>query len=367
MNTTRLHSLWNGRAPIHGFRTAVSLHSHTMHSEESLASLPRHVRRVPILRQAARKLSANFSRVYWTPPLPALNAFQLERDQIEDRLGLAALVSLTDHDNIQASTRLQLLDSMHGVPVSLEWTVPLAESFLHIGIHNLPRALAHAWVQNLRLYTRRPSRELLGQLLAGLNELKGTLVVLNHPLWDEPETGAATHLRMVREFLENHGQWIHALELNGLRPWPENRAVLQLAGASGNTIISGGDRHGSAPNPVLNLTNTASFDEFAAEIRQRRMSQILLTPQFRGPFNLRWIECALDIVRDYPELAGRHHWSDRAFYRHQDGSSLPLSAHWSGGALQAEKYILSIVRLFESRPLRSALRAVLAVHQQAAV
>jgi hypothetical protein len=348
-----------------------------MHSEESLESLPRYVRRAPILRHAVRALEeryrkntgnpVDYSRAFWTPPLPACHALQLEQGRIEDGLGLTALVSLTDHDNIQAGARLQLLDSARGVPLSLEWTVPLGGSFLHLGVHNLPRARAYAWVRELACYTRQPSRDLLRQALAGLNESEGTLLVLNHPLWDEPETGAAAHLRMVRDFLRDHGQWIHALELNGLRPWPENRAVIQLAQASGHTVISGGDRHGGAPNSVLNLTNAASFDEFAAEIRRGRVSHILLTPQFRGPHNLRWIECALDIVRDYPELAGRRHWSDRAFYRQEDGSALPLSAYWGSDTPRTEKCILSIIRLFQSRPMRSALHAVLAVHQEAVV
>jgi hypothetical protein len=291
----------------------------------------------------------------------------LERDQIEGRLGLAALVSLTDHDNVQASTRLQLFGGAGRVPVSLEWTVPLGVSFVHLGVHNLPRASAQAWVWQLHAYTRRPSPELLRQLLEALNESQGTLVVLNHPLWDEPEVGAGVHQAMVRDFLRQHGQWIHALELNGLRPWTEHHAVLQLAEASGHVVISGGDRHGSAPNTVLNLTNAVSFDEFTAEIRGDRVSHILLTPQFRGPHVLRWIECLLDDVRDYPDLAGRRHWSDRAFYRREDGSTSPLSTCWGAHTPAAEKCFVAIMRLSQSRPLRSALRAVLAVHQQAAV
>lgn len=367
MRTTRLHTLWHGRPLVHGFRTAVSLHGHTMHSEESLESLPRYVRRVPVLRRAVRALPADWSRAFWTPPLPAHNTLQSEKNQIEGGLGMAALVSLTDHDNIQAGTRLQLFGGPRGVPVSLEWTVPLGVSFVHLGVHNLPRANAQAWARELHAYTRQPSPKLLRQLLEALNESQGTLVVLNHPLWDEPEVGAKVHQTMVRDFLRHHGQWIHALELNGLRPCTEHHAVLQLAEASGHVVVSGGDRHGSAPNTVLNLTNAASFDEFTTEIRRDRVSDILLTPQFRGPHALRWIECLLDIVRDYPDLAGRRHWSDRAFYRREDGSTSPLSAYWGADTPAAEKCFVAIMRLSQSLPLRSALRAVLAVHQQAAV
>ena len=356
MNTIRLHRMWKRPAGWQRFRTAVSLHGHTMHSEESLDSLPRYVRRVPILARAVRALPVDSSRAFWTPPLPALNTLRSEQNQIEGKLGMAALVSLTDHDNIQASTRLQLFAGTHRAPVSMEWTVPLGVSFLHLGVHNLPRAGAHAWVRELQAYTAQPSPELLGQLLDGLNEMRGILIVLNHPLWDEPEVGTALHQTMVHDFLRQHGHSIHALELNGLRPWSENRAVLQLAEASGHVVVSGGDRHGSAPNTLLNLTDAASF---AAEIRQDRVSEILLTPQFRGSHLLRWIECILDVVREYPELAGRRHWSDRAFQRREDGSILPLSACWGADA----GHFAAIMRLGQSRPLRSALRAVLAVGQ----
>jgi hypothetical protein len=49
---------------------------------------------------------------------------------------------------------------------------------------------------------------------------------------------------MVRTFLARYGQWIHALEVNGLRLWPENRRVLEMARNLNYPVVSGGDRHG---------------------------------------------------------------------------------------------------------------------------
>ncbi len=373
MHTSRIHSLWQERAVLRRFRTAVSLHSHTMHSEETLRLLPRYVRRIPVVRSVFRALEERYRAVtgrpfdygcaFWTPPLPAQEALSLERGQIEGVLGLAPLVSLTDHNNIVANTRLQVLGRARGIPVSLEWTIPLGTSFLHLGLHNLPPGRTHFWMRELAGFTRRPSAALLSQLLGGLDDSDETLVVLNHPLWDEPGIGAPAHFRMVRGFLHDHGRWIHALEMNGLRPSAENQAAVHLARALGYPVISGGDRHGSVPNALLNLTNASSFSDFVAEIRQGHRSEILVTPQYYGPHALRWAECALDIVREYPELTGRRRWMDRAFYREADGSVVPLSTYWEADAVSPSTWLLSMSRLFDSRPLRSAVRAALAAYQ----
>jgi hypothetical protein len=95
------------------FRTAVSLHSHTLHSRESLDFIGRATADTPWLSGAIRKQMEKYralkgrdvdlSRAWWTPPLSALQAWRLEKSQIENSLGLDALVSLTDHDNIDAA------------------------------------------------------------------------------------------------------------------------------------------------------------------------------------------------------------------------------------------------------------------------
>lgn len=66
-------------------------------------------------------------------------------------------------------------------------------------------------------------------------------------------------------------------EINGLRPWRENRAVIAFAEAAAKPVISGGDRHGLEPNANLNLTNAANFAEFADEVRTG-WSDILIMP-----------------------------------------------------------------------------------------
>src|SRR5690242_6729250 len=91
------------------FRTGVSLHSHTLHSRETLGILYALSERSALVKAAVNRIAAAFlsatgnapdlHRGWWTPPLSAREAWQLERAQIEEA-GLSALVSLTDHDNI---------------------------------------------------------------------------------------------------------------------------------------------------------------------------------------------------------------------------------------------------------------------------
>jgi hypothetical protein len=347
-----------------------------MHSQETLEGLPRYLGRIRPLRQALRNAEerhlertgaeADYSRFFWTPPLPALNAFRLEEEQIRNQLGLGALVSLTDHDNIEPGTRLQLLDGSRDVPLSLEWTIPLGTSFLHLGIHNLPPDRAHRWVADMQECTRRPAAASIAGLLAALHDEAGVLVILNHPLWDEPGIGREAHSRMVREFLRRNGGFIHALEWNGFRPWHENAAVIELARNLNFPLISGGDRHGATPNAVLNLTGATTFAEFAEEVRADRAGLILVLPHYRGSYRLRWAECFLDIVREYPELAGRRYWTDRVFSRERNGEVQALSECWSGEVPGWISVARGLMRLIQSRPLRYAVRAVLAANQAAA-
>ena len=374
MKRTNVRLSWRDRAAAQSFRTAVSLHSHTLHSEESLAFIPRYTASVPVVAQAIRQQeeryrtstgsTLDFSKAFWRPPLAPREAYDLERKQIEDHLEADALVSLTDHDDIQSGSLLSVIDPR--IPISVEWTIPFAPSFFHLGVHNLPATLAPAVMRELAEFTRQPARGRLSELLARLNEFPETLVVLNHPLWDEARIGAVEHAQLAGRFLERHGDQIHALELNGLRPWKENAQVRWLAEYSGHVMISGGDRHGLEPNANVNLTNAQTFAEFVNEVRQDRISDVLFLPQYREPLRLRMIETMWDIVRDYPEFPdGRKRWNDRVFYRLKDGSVQPLSALWRGEGPWPVKWFLRGLRGIKSQYVRNALRLALAEPREA--
>lgn len=326
--SSRVALQWIAEPPRRRFRTGVSLHSHTLHSRESLDFIYRLAHRVPVLKAALSRGERHYrkthgrpldlSRAWWTPPLGPYDAFKLEREQVRG-LGLDALVSLTDHDDIEAPVSLQVLDECRGVPVSVEWTVPFGPSFLHLGIHNLSPAEARLFHREMDFYRKSPREEQLGDILHELAARPRTLVVFNHPLWDEAGVGAERHTESARAFLRRFCSHIHAMELNGFRPWHENRRVLAFAAAAGKPLISGGDRHTTEPNSILNLTNAGTFAEFAEEVRTG-WSQVLILNHYRQSFGLRVLHNLREALRTFKDHAlGWARWSDRAFYACDDG------------------------------------------------
>ena len=75
--------------------------------------IPAFAQKRPLLRWALNEQikrsvrPIDFSQAYWTPPLPPKLAFELESNQIEADLELMSLVSLTDHDSIEAPSSLR--------------------------------------------------------------------------------------------------------------------------------------------------------------------------------------------------------------------------------------------------------------------
>src|SRR5260370_4547566 len=193
-------------------------------------------------------INPDYARSYWTTRLTPSWAFDVEGRQIEEKLQIAGLVSLTDHDDIQAPMLLRTVAASRHIPVSVEWTVPFGATAFHLGIHNLPSAAGAAWMKRFTKFTAMPvetrTPKLLTQMLAELDELPGVLIVFNHPLWDLYRVGKEKHDVLVNEFLAVNGQFVHALELNGLRDWKENREGATLAGKGEQFGVSGGGRRG---------------------------------------------------------------------------------------------------------------------------
>jgi hypothetical protein len=310
----QIHLYWKDPSAISRFRTGVSLHSHTNLSEETLDIIPRYAERLPYLGRSIeaqqRKYFAqtgkplDFARAFWTPPVSPLQALELEAKQISG-YGLKPLVSLSDHDNLQAGYSLSVLEAAQGTPVSVEWTIPFGTTYFHMGLHNLARSGAHDTMEQLAAFTADPKPDRLGPLLTRLNQDPATLLVLNHPFWDEKGIGASEHGHTLGCLLERHGQLIHALELNGLRRWRENSRVAWLSRHTGIPVISGGDRHGCEPNSNINLTNAATFAEFVQEVREGFLSTVLFMPQHCEPIRYRIVQAIWDVMREYPDNPGR--------------------------------------------------------------
>ena len=379
MNQT-VSYIWREPKAAEGFRAGVSLHSHTNQSKETLdfiAELSTDWPWIQPLMRWAENLCVSrsgirpdYARSYWTPPLTPRLAFDLERTQIENGLELPAMVSITDHDDIQAPLLLRSLASARQIPVSVEWTVPFAAQYtanrphtcFHLGIHNLPSATGPEWMHRFAEFTAMPLTErpanLMGELLAELDALPGVLIVFNHPMWDLYRIGDARHNFLVNEFLALHGQHIHAVELNGLRDWNENREVTHLAAKWNQLLISGGDRHGAEPNANLNLTRANSFTEFVSELRCDRESHVLFMPQYKEPWKHRILRGTLDAVRNYPDFPeGSRRWDERVYHPSADGQVRSLAQLWMGG--HAPPYLgaaIAFVRLLGAPPVSKGLR-----------
>jgi hypothetical protein len=370
MNTT-FQFLWKDQEIGHDFRAGVSLHSHTMYSEESLAMVPRYTAKVPYLgsairRQqqeylAAKRRNFDFGRAYWTPPLSPRQAHRLEEKQIQSRFHLPAFVSLTDHDDIRAGSQLHLLERFREAPVSTEWTIPFGPTFFHLGVHNLPIDQSAAIMEQLKAHTAAPRESRLAELLAMLNSYPDVLLVLNHPVWDEKGIGAEEHAQALGRLLERHAKAFHALELNGLRSWNENCQAIRLGRQSGIPLVGGGDRHGLEPNAIVNLTRGASLVEFIHEVRYRRSSHVVFMPQYHEPLKLRVLQTMVDVVREFPDNSdGRRVWSDRVFFTPPDKTEpVAVSSYWQDGAPAVIRYFIAAMRLLERRTVRSALRLAL--------
>jgi hypothetical protein len=218
--------------------------------------------------------------------------------------------------------------------VSVEWSAPYggAQAF-HLGVHNLPSARAAEWMATLEEFTAHPSDARLTEILAALHREANVLVVFNHPMWDLYLIGKEKHQFLVNEFLQKNGAFLHALEVNGLRDWDENRTVRRLAEKWNMLLISGGDRHGVEPNANVNLTNATSFTEFVHEVRRERKSNLLFLPQYAEPWKHRILQSTIDAIRHYPEFPqGSRSWDDRVFHPDATGVVRPLQELWPNGS-----------------------------------
>ena len=370
MKESRLFFHWKSSTVCRRYHTAASIHSHTLHSREGLDFLTEPCTKIPVVSQKIAEYKAGYfqrngrhidlKRAWWTPPLSPKQAWLTEKNQIEDALSLRALVSLTDHDNIEAGAMLSVSEPAAHVPISVEWTVPFRETYFHIGVHNLPAFEARIWMERLAQFTADPREEALADIFDALSSSASTLLVFNHPMWDEKPIGQELHLSLVHAFWKAYGPFLHAMELNGLRPWKENDSVVQLAKACQVPLISGGDRHAREPNACVNLTNAATFPEFVDEIRTDCWSDILFMPHYRENFKVRIIQNMCEVLReDQDHSLGWAKWSDRIFYICDDGKERSLNTLFADKVPAVIDHFIGLMSLLEEGWLRSALRFAL--------
>ncbi len=348
LKQTRLHILHKAENLSSKAKSGVSLHCHTKHSKEMLDFVPHYAAKLPVIsyfwHKENNKYKKNegreidFSNAFWEPPMSGQSVYDIEKDQI-NKAGLDAIVSITDHDCIDATLELNENEENSHAPISLEWTVPFDFGFFHVGVHNLPKERASELTKTLLDFTfikENHTNEKLTEMFSMLNELPGVLVILNHPLWDIEIVGKERHELLLKDFLKMHRNWIHALEVNGFRSWSENKAVIELAEAIGMPVVTGGDRHGCKPNTVINLSKAEIFEEFVEEIRIDKRSEVVLMPEYKHPLHSRQLQSFSEILTEYSEFPeGRQKWFDRVHFDVRDGRGpQPLSVHWHFGGPQ---------------------------------
>src|SRR5215203_1640670 len=366
LKQTRLHILHEAETLAPKAKTGVSLHCHTEYSKEMLDFIPHYAEKLPIisffwkmerdkyLKKEGKDI--DFSSAYWSPPMTPHDVYRIEKEQI-NKVGLDAFVSISDHDSIAGTLQLNEQYDNAKAPISLEWTVPFEYGFFHVGVHNLPKARAVELTKTLVDFTfcEKPTNERLHEVFAMLNEIPQVLVILNHPLWDIEIVGKERHKALLKNFIKEHGRWIHAFEINGFRAWSENKAVIEMAEALGFPIATGGDRHGCKPNTLINLTNAQTFEEFVEEIRVERRSEVVLMPEYKQPLHSRQLQSFSEILKNYPEFdEGRRKWFDRVYFDVGNEKGLTnLSGHgWERGGPAWLRVAIWTLRLMGSPKMR---------------
>lgn len=354
----------NGVLP---FRSGVSLHGHTRHSQESLGFIGKFLQSHSTLKkwidgqktycQRTSGITLDWDRAYWTPPLCERTAYEVESRQIT-QLGLRPFVSLSDHNSIDACTLLRQSPEFAEVPISTEWTVPWGRAVFHIGVHNLPAASAPSFMAAMHQATATADERQIFSLFAEFCSIPEVLLVFNHPLWNFDTIPGQVFQYELDRFLTGANQYMHAFELNGMRCHKENRAVLGLAREWDQVLISGGDRHGCEPNASLNLTNAADFPEFVDEVRNARRSTVLVMPQYGEPFCWRMYQNFTHVIADYPQHPeGRRSWDERTFHPDRAGNAVvPMAQLWRVGPPEFLKRIFTLALAAAHMPIGSLLR-----------
>ncbi|MCL4488907.1 MAG: hypothetical protein M1570_12355 [Chloroflexi bacterium] len=274
--------------PGQEFRFAVSLHNHSCHSLENLGALNGVVKLwymrpwKAILQWAfglAHVHNLDYAEVEYNPPFAPEDVLHMEAVAAAS-IGLDAIhLGITDHDEYAGSLALRLSrpGDGHSIALGEELTLHFQGHLFHLGLTGFSADSISGTHAALQSAAREGRIDDLFELLRASR----CLVVLNHPLI--PWTNGS---EIPAEALLKRYQWaIHALEFNGMRRLEENQGVLELAKRVGKPVVGGGDSHLLLASSVINGSRAASFDEFAAEVKDGRAVPLIKSDYFAP---LRW-------------------------------------------------------------------------------
>ena len=260
-----------------GPRVGVSLHSHSSCSRERLNFVPGVARNIPLVSRLFDRSVAQFGRalghpldfesVYWRPPASPEAVIASERRQIAERFDCGALVALTDHDTLEGPRRLRA-GGMVDVPLSVEWSISIERTVLHLGVHGLPEKRLPEAMESLANGRGARSAAHVAELLDWFSETPETFVIVNHPFWDFTGVGALRHEALLLGFCGTHRDQIRWLPAQRLSPMAG-----EPSGAASRPGVPAARRRRRripvwhAPNAIVNLASCSSFEEFGRDMR----------------------------------------------------------------------------------------------------
>ena len=292
--------------PAREFNCAVSPHNHSCHSIESMGFLNqvvklRFMRPFRGLLQSAFGLAGvadlNYAEISYRSPLTVEDVFLTESASAA-ALGFQGVhLGITDHDEVAGSIELLRAhpEEAQRNPLGEEISIYFDDYLFHLGVIGMPVVE----IEQLHAGLQRSARERRLDDLFEMLRASSSLVVFNHPLvpW-----GKNPGRRIPAEaLLDRYGWAIHALEYNGMRSREENDRVLELARHAGKPVVGGGDSHLLLASSVLSLTQAATFQEFAQEVKEGRTVSLLL-PTYFAPMNWKIFLRVLYFIAHYRSI-----------------------------------------------------------------
>jgi glycosyltransferase involved in cell wall biosynthesis len=171
------------------------------------------------------------------------------------------------------------------------------------------------------LHQRHGGREPdLAESDAWVHAAPSALTVLNHPLWNA-HIDVAQAATTLSEFVRLHRPFLHATEINGYRRHAENKAVVRLAREWNLPVLAGGDRHGRAPNAMVNLTSARTFAGFVDEVRRGGVAHTVVLPDYREHTATRVLAVVADVLCE-------------------NSVGDPLQRHWTQAVSAVPRYLV---------------------------
>ena len=292
--------------PAQEFDYAVSLHNHSHHSIENMAFLNevvklRFMRPFRGLLQKAFGLASivdlNYADIFYRSPLSVEDVFLTESASAAEFGFPGVHLGITDHD--EAGGSIELLrahpEAGHRIPLGEEISIYFDDYLFHLGVTGLPSKGIEYLHAALQLAARDRRLDDLFEMLRG----SGALVIFNHPLvpWGKNPGRKIP----AEELMQRYGWAVHALEYNGMRSRDENDRVLQLAQRVGKPVVGGGDSHLLLASSVLSVTSAASFEGFAAEVKEGHAVPLVL-PTFFAPLGWKIFLRVLYFISHYRRI-----------------------------------------------------------------